>query len=181
MLDPLVDEFVAADLGFVVSNASLLRASSRVRGYLRQRVSPGTSTITARGPVFRLTERPVVSITSVVDEAGSAIPWESRGSIVTVPSIGQVTVTFEHGYSELPDELAELVCQVAARIEGLSAATALAQGVQQQQQLAGPFQENVTYGWDAWKAQAGLSQGEKDTLDRYWPRLPQIVTVGSPL
>ena len=43
---------------------------------------------------------------------------------------------------------------------------------------AGPF--SVGYGWDAWKAQAGLAQGEKDTLDRYWPALPQIIVTGCP-
>lgn len=180
MLVPLVDQTTAADLGFAVSDAALCRASARVRGYLGQQVTPGESTVTARGPVFRLPERPVVAVSSVVDEDGAPVPWDLSGSILTVATLGVVTVTFSHGFAELPDELAELVCQVASRLDGLSAATSLAQGVQQQQQIAGPFQENVTFGWDAWKAQAGLAQGEMDTLARYWPRLPQIVTVASP-
>lgn len=181
MLDPLVDAAEATELGFAVSAASLVRASARVRGYARQQITAGQSTRRFRGPIFRLTERPVVSVTAVVDDGGENVDWDVDGSLVTVASIGMVYVSWSHGFAELPGELVELVCQVASRIDGLSASEPLAQGVQQQQKTAGPFQSGVTYGWDAWKAQAGLTQGEKDTLDRYWPRLPQIVTVGSPL
>ena len=164
----------ATEWGFDVSAVSLKRASARIRGYRGQQITAGTSTITARGPVFRLPQRPVVSVQSVVDEDGDAVDFKLAGSVLTVDYLGVVTVAYTHGYTELPEELVELVCQVAARLDVPTAA--LTAGVQSEG--TGPF--SVSYGWDSHKAQAGLTQGEKDSLDRYWPRLPQIITVGAP-
>ena len=178
MLYPLVSTAEATELGFTtISSAALLRASIRVRGYVGQQITPGTSTITARGPVFRLPERPVTavaSVTRVVD--GLALAYERSGADVTVDYLGFVTVSYSHGMASLPDEMVELVCQIAARLGGQDSSSALAQGIQQQ--AAGQF--SVGYGWDAWKAQAGLTQGEKDTLDRYWPKLPAPISMGGP-
>lgn len=178
-MDALVTTQTATSWGFTgLTDVDLRRASARIRGYLGQDISSGTSTVTARGPVFRLPQRPVNSVTSVVDQDGAALEYTIEGSIITTAYLGMVTVAYSHGYATLPDELIELVCQVAARLSSNSANTALASGVQQQQQTAGVFQSGVTYGWDAWKAQAGLTQGERDTLNRYFPRLPQIITMG---
>ena len=87
---------------------------------------------------------------------------------------GRLTVTYTHGLMGLPDELTELVCSVAARMGGMPAE--LQAGVQSQG--AGPFQQ--TYGWDSYKAASGLTEGEKQVLARYWPRLPRTITLGSP-
>lgn len=169
----LVSPSTAAKWGFTVPASALLRASARIRGHLGQEITAGTSSIAARGPVFRLPQRPVVAVSSVTDLDGKPVAWSLVGSVLTVDSIGVVMVAYSHGYDDLPDPLVELVCQVATRL-GASPDTALAAGVQTQ--TAGPFA--VGYGWDAWKAQAGLTQGEKDTLKRYWPTLPQIITSG---
>lgn len=178
-MEALVSTLEAQSWGFSdLSAIDLRRASARIRGYLGQDISSGTSTVTARGPVFRLPQRPVNSVSSVADENGTTLAHTIEGSIITTAHLGMVTVTYTHGLAALPDELIELVCQVAARLKGNAANTALASGVQQQQQTAGVFQSGVTYGWDAWKSQAGLTQGEKDTLNRYFPRLPQIITMG---
>jgi len=173
-LPPLASAADVAEWGFTVSTASVKRASARIRGYLSQQVTTGTSTITARGPAFRLPQRPVVSVASVTDSDGKAVEFELAGSVVTTASLDLLTITYSHGHTELPEELIELVCQVASRLDVPNAS--LAAGVQSEG--TGPF--SVGYGWDAWKAQAGLTQGEKDTLDRYWPHLPQIITVGRP-
>ena len=165
----------AAEWGFAsVSPTSLMRASARIRGYLSQQVTTGTSTITARGPVFRLPQRPVVAVASVTDPDGKPVDFELSGSVVTTGSLDLLTVSYSHGMAALPDELVELVCQVASRLD--TPTPALAAGVQSEG--VGPF--SVGYGWDSYKAQAGLTQGEKDTLDRYWPRLPQIIVMGRP-
>lgn len=173
MLPLLVSSTTALAWGFDVSDVALRRASARIRGHLQQDVTAGSSTITAHGPAFRLPQRPVTDVTSVTVD-GLAVEWELSGSVLSVDSLDVVTVVYSHGFAELPDELAELVCQVASRLG--AAPDAIAQGVQTQG--AGPF--SVGYGWDAWKAQAGLAQGEKDTLDRYWPALPQIIVTGCP-
>lgn len=178
-MDALVSVATATEWGFTLTLPQLKRASARIRGFLSQDISSGTSTVTARGPVFRLPQRPVNSVTSVVDGDGVALDYEAQGSVITTEHTGIVTVAYTHGYATLPDELIELVCQVASRIANDSANTALASGVQQQTQSApGGFTQSIGYGWDAWKAQAGLTAGEKDTLKRYFPRLPQIITMG---
>ncbi len=173
-MDTLVTVADAADWGLDLTLPQLRRASARIRGYLGQDISFGSSTVTARGPVFRLPQRPVNTVTAVMDSDGVALEYESEGSIITTECLDMVTVTYTHGLATLPDELIELVCQVASRIASDTANTNLASGVQQTS--AGPFA--VTYGWDAWKAQAGLTAGEKNTLQRYFPRLPQIIVMG---
>lgn len=169
----LVDAGTAAEWGFDLTDVALRRASTRIRGHLRQQVSAGVSTITARGPVFRLPERPVVSVESVVDADGATVGFALEGSILRVDSLDLVTVSYTHGHAVLPEPLVELVCQVASR---LSAPTndLVSQGVQQHS--AGSF--SISYGFDSYKAQSGLTQGEKDTLARYWPPLPQIIVAG---
>ena len=176
MPQPLASVADAADFGLTVTEAAIRRASARIRGHVRQQITQGTSTIKARGPVFRLPERPVESVLSVTDADGNAVGFDLAGSVLTVQSLDVVTVTYSHGYVLVPDELIELVCSVAARIEAVPASSPLAQGVQQQ--TSGPF--TVGYGWDSYKAQSGLTAGEKEVLDRYWPRLPQIIVTGRP-
>ncbi len=72
------------------------------------------------------------------------------------------------------DDLIELTCQIAARMSATPAD--LAQGVQQQSAPG----YSVGYGWDAWKAQAGLTAGELATLKRMFPAIPRTLSLGSP-
>ena len=81
--------------------------------------------------------------------------------------------------AEPADDLIELTCQIADRLGTTS--KALASGVQSQQQAApGSFSQGVTYGWDAWKAQSGLTAGETATLKRMFPAMPRTLSMGSP-
>ena len=159
-----------------VSDVSLKKASARIRGYLSQDITADTSTIKARGPVFRLPQRPVVAVSAVLDSAGRPVVFDLAGSVLTTASLDVLTVTYSHGFAAdaLPEPLVEFVCQVAQRLG--TPTPELAAGVQSEG--TGPF--SVSYGWDSYKAQAGLTQGEKDVLDRIWPRLPQIIVMGSP-
>lgn len=170
----LVTSTEALEWGFDTTTAALRRASARVRGYLNQQITAGTSTITARGPVFRLPQRPVVEVSSVVDSKGLPVTYELSGSLLTVDSIDTVTVSYSHGFTELPEPLIELVCQIAVRL-GAAPATPLTEGVQTHS--AGSF--SVTYGAQAFEAASGLTRGEEKALNRYWPRLPGIITMGS--
>lgn len=177
MLEPLASAADAADYGITVTAAGLARASARIRGHVRQRITYGTSTVTLPASDRRLPERPVVSVESVVSEDGTALvagtDYELVGDRVDTARTDRLTVTYTHGLGTLPDDLVELVCTVAARMGGMPAE--LQAGVQQQG--AGPFQQ--TYGWDAYKAASGLTEGEKQVLARYWPRLPRTITLGS--
>ena len=173
MLPPIATTTDAAELGVTVTQAALIRASTRVRGWLRQQVTVGQSTITADGPAIRLPQRPVTEVVSVTRD-GAAIDYALSGGVVEVAGADPVRVVYSHGYLTVPDELIELVVQVASRMD--AAPAELQQGAQQA--TSGPF--TVGYGWDAWKAQSGLTAGEKETLRRYWPQLPRTIPLGSP-
>lgn len=71
------------------------------------------------------------------------------------------------------DDLIELTCQIAARLGAVS--QPMQEGVQQQ--TAGPFTQG--FGWDAWKALAGLSTGERQTLRMMFPAMPRTISLGS--
>lgn len=119
MLPPFASLGDAAVLGVTVSANGLVRASTRIRTYLRA----------ARYPLE-----------------------------IATP----------------PDDLIELTCQIASRMDSTPAE--MAQGVQQQS--AGGY--SVGYGWDAWKALSGLTAGELDALRRMYPPLPRTLSLGSP-
>ena len=175
MLPPLATQTDAVNLGFTVDDAALMRASIRIRGHVRQQITVGASTIVARGPIIRLPQRPVTGVESVTLD-GAAIAYTETGSnVIEVDSCERVTVTYTHGFVFVPDDLVELVCQVATRLaaptDGMLAAGA-------QQATAGPF--TVGLGWDAWKAQSGLTAGDKETLRRYWPDVPRTIPLGRP-
>lgn len=78
------------------------------------------------------------------------------------------------GRSDPPtsDALVELTCQVANRLA--RAAPELEEGVQSASD--GPFTRS--YGVDAWKAQAGLTQGEQAALRRLLPATPRLIVMG---
>lgn len=171
MLPPIATEADATQLGITATQQALTRASIRIRGWLHQQITIGQSTITATGPTVRLPQRPVASVASVTLD-GAAIAYTLKAGVVTVDTDAEVRITYTHGFVAVPDEILELVCQVASRMSAEPAA--LQQGIQQA--TNGPF--SVGYGWDAWKAQSGLTAGEKATLRRYWPELPRTIPVG---
>lgn len=178
MLPALATSWDASAFGLTVSDAALLRASARVRTYVDQQITYGTSTVILPQSNRRLPQRPVIDVSAVVDSDGVTLTettdWELDGDTIATTSTDKLTVTYTHGLVEAPDALVELVCTIGARIDSMPAG--LQSGVQQQG--AGPFQQ--TYGWDSHKAASGLTQGEKDTLDRIWPRIPRTLTMGAP-
>ena len=180
MLQPLASVADAADFGLTVTEAALRRASARIRGHVRQQITYGASTVVLPESDRRLPERPVVSVSSVVDEEGATLvagtDYELVNGCIDTTASGRLTVTYVHGWEILPDELLELVCTVAARLGGMPAE--LTAGVQSTG-AAGPF-SGPTYGWDSYKAASGLTEGEKVALGRYWPRIPRTITLGSP-
>lgn len=171
MLTALATTTDADAFGITVSEASLLRASTRVRSFTGQRISEGTSTVTLRGPVSRLPQRPVVAVSSVVDSDGNAVEYEMNGSQITACSTDVLTVAYSHGFPDgaIPDEVVEIVCTVAARID--STDPALSQGVTQEQSGSA----SQTFGMDAFRAVSGLTSEEKAILKGLFPKLGGVV------
>lgn len=181
MLANLATQADATAFGYgTITAAMFARASARVRGYTRQTISATTTTITGRGPVIQLPERPVNSITSVTDvtDPASTITltsdeWVLRsGGVLETPSYsGNLTVVYTSGWATLPDELVELVCGLASRLTEIN--PDVAAGVQQESGGS----ESVTFGFDSYNAISELSTGEKRVLDRIFPaRAGLIVT-----
>ena len=91
----LADQDDATAFGYgTIASAMFKRASSRVRGYVRQQITAGTSTVIVRGPIIVMPERPVTEITTVVDVSVPGDPytlepdeWVLRsGSILETPN-----------------------------------------------------------------------------------------------
>lgn len=179
MLTNLADQTAATAYGYgTIAAAMFARASARVRGYTRQVITAQTTTITGRGPIIQLPERPVNTITSVTDVSDPANPhaltsdeWTVRaGGVLETPGYGgNLTVVYTSGWATLPDELIELVCGLASRLTNL--VPAAASGVQQE--TGGS--ESVTYGFDSYNAIAELTTGEKRVLDKLFPARAGVV------
>ncbi len=170
MLDSLATTTDAEAFGYTgVTDAALLQASTRVRAYVRQQVSLGSSDITARGPVVHLPERPVVSVDEVTDEDGNAASegatahdssgWWLSGNVLTLPTSATYSLTYTHGFESIPDDVLEIVCTVAARVSG------------------GFVNGDAGLGYDAWRGQMGLTAEEKAVLGRVFPRVPRTLTM----
>lgn len=155
-----------------ITEASLRTASVRARGYTGQTISAASSTVEATGPRVQLPQRPVRSITSVTGPTGAPVRHRLRGSVLHLDTHGDVTVTYEHGYTELPDHLIETLCTIAARIENIQ--PGLAGGALSE----GGGAESMSYGWDAHQGVGGLVASERQALDRAFPE-PAVLIVMS--
>lgn len=165
-----------------VSEALLARASTRVRRYTGQQITPGESTtsLTGVGP-WLLPQRPVQAVTEVVDDHGNAVPpnrWELCGQHLHVHH-GHVRtplrVTYSHGLDTMPDELVELVCSIAARLGSVPAAMAAGATTEQ----AGG--ETITWGSDAYAGSTGLTSAEEKALATLFPKRPRTAQLHASL
>lgn len=166
------------------------RASARVRAYTKQRITRNlhqvlkapTDSIVILDAPYRLPERPVREVTSIttVPPVGSEATgrelvegdWELAGGGFLVLSVtDKVEVTYTHGFDApgapdeenpfpLPDELVEIVCNIAFRLS--TTPSQLASGTQSE----GTGGESVSYGAQAYQGVAHLTPAEKEVLDR---------------
>lgn len=111
-------------------------ASDEVRGYLKQQITAGTSTIQVplrrsdpyedpcRAEVW-LPERPVVDVTAVTVDDEVPVRWWWQGERVFLPYTlwrqgahrpPVVAVTYEHGYDRVPGDIRNVVLQAAGRV-----------------------------------------------------------------
>jgi len=177
----LADQTAATSYGYgTIASGYFARASARVRGYTRQTITAATHTMVGRGPLVQLPQRPVNSITSVTDVSDVGVSdllatdeyIVRTGGLLEVPNYGgNLSIVYTAGWATLPDELVELVCGVAARLAEVN--IDVASGVQQE--TGGS--ESVTYGFDSYKAISDLSEGEKQVLDRIFPKRAGVVVM----
>ena len=111
------------------ASAMLARASARIRlAAGHQVITAETSSVSfppSRERCLKLWQVPVTAVHSVVLDDGTSLTdyvvvgnevWLSHIDRAGIPQ--GVTVTYDHGYTTLPDELIELTCAVAMRLSG---------------------------------------------------------------
>lgn len=141
MLEPLATvDNLATRLGLTFTTDQINRAaallddaSAAVRNYTRQQITMSTDTVTLESTQEQwlyLPERPVLSVSSIV--IGSAelataywtlqndalyrfYGWSGRfyGSTATWNQPDTITVTYTHGYAEIPSDIVRVVCKLA--------------------------------------------------------------------
>lgn len=177
MVDALTGQSIAtlsdcATYGYTaVTQEYLERAIQRVCAYTRQGITSGTSTVSLSYP-YTLPQRPVVSITSVTDADGVEITAEEytlRGQMLVLDSPpGVITVTYTHGFTTVPDEIKEVVCSIAARMQAAPA------GLMAGYSTESADGEQIGYGADAYAGVAELTSAERRALDRLFPTTRRV-------
>ena len=143
-----------------LSDASALFIQRAIQKF---EVSESTVRLYPKDGVVRLTQRPVIEIISVKDIDGVEIDytWDGRQSLYDLGDFRGVTVNYEHGSANIPDDVVAVVAGMVART--LSISPDAASGVTQQ--AVGPFSQ--TYATWAVGAQVMLSPAEMKVADYY--------------
>lgn len=170
---PLItSQDIETRLGRPLSDAEMVRvdaliadASAEVRAYTGQLVTAGTSTVTLPvvGGRVTLPQRPVNAVVAV------------DGDPVTEPDIVgptlrglwacEVTVTYEHGYDQVPDDIVSVVAAMVLR--GLATSPA---GPLYSRESIGEYSYGLPE--SALARRVIVDRTDRDTLDRY--RTPDV-------
>ena len=147
------------------ANAYLADASAMFvqRAVQKFEVSESTVRLFPKDGVVRLVQRPVIEIITVKDIDGNEIDYTFDGhqSLYDLGDQRGVTVNYEHGSANIPDDVVAVVAGMVART--LSISPDAAAGVQQQ--AVGPFSQS--YATWAVGAQVMLSPAEVKVADYY--------------
>jgi hypothetical protein len=175
MLANLANQADATAFGHgTIPEGFFTRASARVRAYVDQDITAGSSTLVARAPIVMLPQRPVIAISSIKEdgvELEEKHDWVLRvGGVVEIPNqSGNLEINYTHGFDPVPDQVKEVVCSIASRLSTVT--PEVAAGVIQE--TAGS--ESVSFGFDSYNAISELSTGEKRMLDKLFPKRPSVV------
>jgi len=148
-----------------------------VRTYTGQQFTKATTTdkLRIRNGVIRLPQLPVASVSSVVDPNANAVLYTFDGidriyTSTNVPDsftfepwstpLRVLTVTYVHGYDDIPDDIIGVVCSMVSRALGVNPTAAAVV-----QEAVGPFSRSV--GSIGAAGAIGLLPAERETLDRY--------------
>lgn len=182
---PLVTPEDAARLGYPnLTEGALTRASNRAKDFTKQEFLTTTATIETKTSMVYLPGRPVQSVDSVVDYRGNPLLYQLRPNnkvYVDTRNYAQsrtmnsfsnellddfdlAIITYTYGWDVLPDRVGDIICTIAARLQSLS--PALAEGAQTESGGS----ESITFGWDSHSGVSDLVSGEKNRLNRLFPK-----------
>jgi hypothetical protein len=174
---PLATQADAHRLGYTLESGReeslLARASARIRRAAGKHITSITSTVRVDVENCRalLPGGPVTAVSAVAytaDDGGTAITgwrWNGYDKIERLwlkPCATQVNVTYTHGLTSIPDELAELVCSVAQRLGPEDTATGMTAGIRSES----IDDYSVTYAAEAREDAGSLLPGEERQLAR---------------
>lgn len=165
---------VTIDIDADRADALLADASAAVRLYCGRSFAEETATerCRVRNGIARPKGSPIVSIDSVLDENGNAVPyrhvfgdrieigWQYYDTFEYNPirsGLAVVDVTYTYGDTTVPDIIVAVVCQMAARAFGSPAEES---GIQSE--TLGPY--TMTIGSAAASGGVGMLQAERDIL-----------------
>lgn len=156
--------------------AILDKLSELFRRESGQTFTAGTSTVRLKvngGRVY-LPQRPVDTVSSVVDDDGDAVEYTRHDQWLTVPLVSHefVTVTYTHGAETAPDVVRLAVADAARQVLSIDPnATA---GVASYGRTAGPFNEQSTYATWAQGGSARLSPDDLALARSFRVKVPTV-------
>lgn len=155
------------------------KASGLFRRRSGQQFASGTPTVRLKvngGRVY-LTQHPVTSVTSVVDDDGVDVLYTLDGQWLTIDpastsctSSSFVTVTYAH--SGVPDLVVLAIADIARQVITIDANAQV--GVTQSTQTKGPFTESFTYASWAVGGMTRLSPEDNALADSYKVTVPTV-------
>ncbi len=164
--------------------AMLAKASADFRRHAGGRLfTPGESTVRVKvdGEQVWLSQAPVVEVTSVVDDAGSDVPFEHSGQVLRVhrSSATFVTVTYTHGSATVPDDVRLAVASCVARALNIDPRAVAGQTQAQRTETRGPFSETSSDSFATWAVGGSvtLSPDEVATARSYRAARPRVWVV----
>ena len=147
------------------ANAYLADASAMFvqRAVQKFEVNESTVRLFPKDGVVRLVQRPVIEVVSVKDIDGIEVDYTFDGhqSLYDLGDLRGITVNYEHGSANIPDDVVAVVAGMVART--LSISPDAAAGVTQQS--VGPFSQS--YATWAVGAQVMMSPAEIKVADYY--------------
>ena len=151
--------------------------SESFRRESRQQLTPGSSHVRLKvnGGRVHLPQRPATDVISVADDSGQPVTWTRQHQWLRVQlgSDAFVTVTYEHGYPDVPANVRECVARAAWR--AFTVSDDAARGVTQKMNTMGDLthQESLAP-WAAEGQATGLSPADMALARSYRPRVPKV-------
>lgn len=156
--------------------AILDKASELFRRRSGQQFTTGTSTVRLKvngGKVY-LPQRPVTTVTTVVDDDGDTVAYTLFGQWLTVDMRSDqfITVTYDHG-GTVPDIVRLCIADIGRKILGISPDAM--SGAVQATVSAGPYSRNETYATWAQGGQTMLAPDDAALADSFKARIPGVI------
>ena len=174
---------VAASIGRALTaletarvGAILDKASELFRDRSGQRFAPGTSTVRLKvnaGRVY-LPQHPVVAVTTVTDDDGTAVEYTLLDQWLTLERRSDqfVNVSYSHG-GTVPELVRLTIADIARKV--LTIDPSAATGMSQHSRTTGPFTEYAMYATWAIGGQTMLAPDDNAIADTFKVRVPNVI------